>query len=86
MTFVIYNRKTFFHVKSFRTERGAKIALSRKYDKNEFAVTSALNWKKEFEPKIGYKEVTVLTTGKKVMIRKDTPRCCDPSSELYWSM
>lgn len=27
-----------------------------------------------------------LMTGKEVEIDYDTPRCCDPSSELYWSM
>lgn len=33
-----------------------------------------------------YKTVKSLMTGKEVTIETDTPRCCDPSSELYWSM
>lgn len=32
------------------------------------------------------KTVTNLMTGKPILIDTDTPRCCDPSSELYWSM
>jgi hypothetical protein len=32
------------------------------------------------------KTVKNLMTGKDVQIAHDTPRSCDPSSELYWSM
>ena len=32
-----------------------------------------------------YKTVTNLMTGKDIVIAADTPRCCDPSSESYWS-
>lgn len=32
------------------------------------------------------KTVRNLMTGKEVQIPHDTPRSCDPSSELYWSM
>lgn len=34
----------------------------------------------------GTKVVRSLMTGKEVVIRKDTPHCCDPSTETYWSM
>jgi len=34
---------------------------------------------------VGTKIVTNLITGEKIEIACDTPRCCDPSSELYWS-
>lgn len=45
-------------------------------------------------PKDGYrfecvpstKTVTNLMTGQPIQIAHDTPRACDPSSELYWSM
>jgi hypothetical protein len=33
-----------------------------------------------------YKTVKNLMTGADVTIETDTPRACDPSSELYWSM
>ena len=32
------------------------------------------------------KTVKNLMTGEDVVIPHDTPRACDPSSELYWSM
>ena len=32
------------------------------------------------------KTVKNLMTGQMVQIAHDTPRCCDPSSELYWTM
>jgi hypothetical protein len=38
----------------------------------------------EFVPTI--KRVRNLMTGEMVEIPHDTPRSCDPSSELYWSM
>jgi hypothetical protein len=47
-----------------------------------------------YPAKLGYrfeyfpttKTVKNLMTGKDIEIDRDTPRCCDPSSELYWSM
>lgn len=33
-----------------------------------------------------YKTVTNLMSGKEIQIETETPRCCDPSSEAYWSM
>jgi len=38
----------------------------------------------EFHPTM--KTVKNLMSGKDVQIEYDTPRCCDPSSELYWTM
>jgi hypothetical protein len=32
------------------------------------------------------KTVRNLITGTEIQIAADTPRCCDPSSELFWSM
>jgi len=32
------------------------------------------------------KKVKNLMTGKEIEIREDTPYCCDPSNETYWSM
>lgn len=33
-----------------------------------------------------YKTVKSLMTGEDVVIETETPLCCDPSSETYWSM
>ena len=43
---------------------------------------------KEFgrKPKKGYHFVRSIMGGKVVELKDGTPRCCDPSSELYWSM
>ena len=38
----------------------------------------------EFVPTM--KTVTNLMSGKEIQIPHDTPRSCDPSSELYWTM
>jgi hypothetical protein len=32
------------------------------------------------------KKVKSLMSGKEIEIREDTPYCCDPSTETYWSM
>ena len=42
------------------------------------------DWRFEFVPTM--KTVKNLMSGKDVQIAHDTPRSCDPSSELYWSM
>jgi hypothetical protein len=38
----------------------------------------------EKKPKM--KKVKNLMTGKQIEIREDTPYCCDPSTERYWTM
>ena len=35
---------------------------------------------------VGMKVVKNLMTGKEIAIAEDTPYCCDPSTERYWSM
>lgn len=45
---------------------------------------SAGGWRFEYVPTM--KTVRNLMSGKDVQIAHDTPRSCDPSSELYWSM
>lgn len=42
------------------------------------------DWRFEFVPTT--KTVKNLMTGEDVVIPHDTPRSCDPSSELYWSI
>jgi hypothetical protein len=41
-------------------------------------------WRFEYFPTM--KRVTNLMSGVEIEIPHDTPRSCDPSSELYWSM
>lgn len=35
---------------------------------------------------VGKKVVKNLMTGEPIVIAEDTPYCCDPSTERYWSM
>jgi hypothetical protein len=44
----------------------------------------AAGWRFDVQP--ATKVVRNLMTGQDIEIPSDTPRCCDPSSELYWSM
>lgn len=87
MSFVIYNPETKTQVgcKVYPTERGARIALGRakitmfevaSYE--EFLTLKTLTKKKI--------KVRSLMTDQEVEIDEDTPLCCDPSSETYWSM
>ena len=41
-------------------------------------------WRFDWTPSM--KTVRNLMSGKEIQIPHDTPRSCDPSSELYWSM
>lgn len=46
-----------------------------------------LNGKQKVGPVApGKRRVVNLMSGNEIDIAEDTPRSCDPSSELYWSM
>lgn len=45
---------------------------------------AAAGWRFDVQP--ATKIVKNLMTGEDVEIAHDTPHCCDPSSETYWSM
>ena len=79
-----------------RTKRGERLVSTTVWTDR-----TALGMKREVEslywiylPKDGYrfecvpsmKTVRNLMSGKAIQIPHDTPRSCDPSSELYWSM
>ena len=79
-----------------RTKRGERLVSTTVWTDR-----TALGMKREVEslywlylPKDGYrfecvpsmKTVRNLMTGKDIQIAHDTPRSCDPSSELYWTM
>lgn len=58
-------------------EREAKeLYMSGLYPASQFRI--------EYVPT--FKTVKNLMSGEDVLIPHDTPRSCDPSSELYWSM
>jgi len=89
--FVVYNKKTTLVVGSDRHNAwkslgAAKAHLTRMgkmgYRVSDFAIASNEDFSK-VEKQV---EKVNLMTGKKFMQSVNTPRACDPSSELYWSM
>ena len=71
--------------KDGRCKNGTKV-ISRK-DVEEFKMSDYdyLNSSYIVDVK-PWKKVKNLMTGAEFLIAPDTPRCCDPSTELYWSM
>ena len=74
----------------FATEKGARISLTRFLrtggdDGSEFWVVMSYDeHRAAFPPKM-VKRVNFMS-GKTYMESDDTPNCCSPSSETYWSM
>ena len=63
-----------------RTAEGMRNECNELYD----LYPATKGWRFEYFPTM--KTVKNLMSGKDVQIAHDTPRSCDPSSELYWSM
>lgn len=93
-----YETDTHAIVKSYKTRGGAKAAITRaqnKYeeDRGEFACNhgplfelgfvEAEYYHKNMDRKV--KKVNLMT-GKEYEESINTPLCCSPSSETYWSM
>ena len=92
MSFIIYDRTTLLIVRhgkvNYATERAARAAITRLYKKrlvnpHNVSVCELDHYNKFLSPK---KMVHNLMSGKPVIIDGNTPVCCDPSSETYWSM
>jgi hypothetical protein len=71
----------------FKTSAGAKRSATCS---NRNAGRTVYNWVHEswflLKYPVGTKTVKNLMTGEDVVIAEDTPHCCDPSTETYWSM
>jgi hypothetical protein len=77
----------------YATEAAAKAAMTRAsrpwrarktgFNAAEWAITELRHFQKNIEKK---EMVRNLMSGEMVEQSVNTPRCCDPSSELYWSM
>jgi len=93
MSYIIYNKKTGvtlkckYHIntRTFATKGAAKAYRTRqskagKIVKSHYRIVEA---SKFVDRKVMVKN---LMTGKLVEQTVNTPRCCDVSSELYWSM
>ena len=71
------------------TESSAKAGLTRAYNshkiknKNDWAISDCM----EFHNNIEKRETKInMMSGKPFEQSVNTPLCCDPSSETYWSM
>jgi len=86
-TFVVYDTETTQVVKSFETFAGAKrsaTCMNRKSKTvNKYAAIGRTAYVDNI---ITTRKVRNLMSGEEVEIPSNTPRCLDPSSELYWSM
>lgn len=87
--------------RSYETMSAAKAAITRvataaencrivtrlaNFKAEEWAIADTDEFYKSIKPATKMITVTNLMSGKQIQIAEDTPRCCDPSSELYWSM
>ena len=85
-----YRKPAHYSDASFTTERGAKISLTRllrtidEPDNVFWVVMSSDEYREKFPVKMV--ERTNLMSGQKYMEAEDTPNCCSPASERYWSM
>lgn len=71
----------------FKSEAGAKRSATcsnRNAGKPVYQVLEELLFQIKYP--VGNKIVKNLMTGQDISIPADTPHCCDPSSETYWSM
>lgn len=81
---------------TWSTEAAAKAAMTRLVSKDmeKYLKTEGQSGRRSYEvmssaayaAQVPMKTVKNMMTGKDVQIRADTPNCCDPSSETYWSM
>ena len=83
--FVAYCPKTFVRIDSCKQHGNSYAAMHKRLMKKnrEFVVCTEEQFAKLTVPT---KIVKNLMTGLDVEIPVNTPRCCDPSTELYWSM
>lgn len=86
MSFVVYHLKSTVLMKTFDLESSAKrsaTCMNRNAGSKEYGYTFDTIYHKEV---VKTKKVKNLMSGKEIEIPSNTPRCCDPSSELYWTM
>ena len=86
--FVVFH-KDFPHQdkRYFKSEAGARRSATcsnRNAGKTVYETMEELLFNIKYP--VGTKVVKNLMTGKNVVIAEDTPWCCNPASETYWSM
>ena len=63
-----------------------RLAALKDFNREDWAVVDLEAYMKTIKPEPKMVTVINLMSGEPIQIPEDTPRCCDPSSELYWSM
>lgn len=86
MAYIVYHIASTQKLKMFNNETSAKrstTCANRNAGRTAYAYASEDNYQTKV---VKMKRVTSLMSGQEIEIPSNTPRCCDPSSELYWSM
>jgi hypothetical protein len=83
--FVVYHKKTAEIVKTFTLMSSARRSMTC-MNRNAGDVYFACADMETYNRRNATRKVVNLMTGKEIKIAADTPLCCDPSSETYWSM
>ena len=84
--FVRIMRDGYWQDAHFKNEAAAKAGLTRLKKAGKFEPEMVIDTIENFFKVEKTMKVRNLMTGKIVTISVNTPRCCDPSTELYWSM
>lgn len=84
--FIVYHISSTQMIKSFASLSSAKrsmTCMNRNAGSFEYQYTTDEDY---YTRVVSKKTVKNLMTGKMIEIDSNTPRCCDPSSETYWTM
>lgn len=86
MEFVVYHKASTQILKVFALESSAKRSATC-MNRNAGDVYYTYADRETYEKRVVHrKKVKNLMTGDEVEIDSNTPHCCDPSTETYWSM
>lgn len=86
MTYIVYHVASTDKIREFATASAAKrstTCANRNAGTQSYAYADAKTY---WNQVVTTKRVVNLLTGKEVEIPSNTPACCDPSTETYWSM
>jgi hypothetical protein len=70
----------------YATLRTARAAVTRLCKMDQYPTQYVIMEATVYNAQVPMMTVTNLMTGKPLTIPADTPWCCNPSSETYWSM
>ena len=86
MSYIVYHIASTQKLKEFNSKSSAKrsaTCMNRNAKGLKYSYASEHTYHNSI---VTTKKVVNLMSGKEIEIPSNTPRCCDPSSELYWSM